>query len=159
MDIFETPLPGIGTRFEFESSAGDRVAVVVRRDGQRELIVYDHDDLDTSLSSVALSSADAAALVELLGGSRVTERLVSLRQEVEGLSIEWITLVEGRGLVGRSIGDGHIRTVTGASVVAVIRGETSVPAPGPEFVFAGGDVVLVMGTPDGVRKAAGILAP
>lgn len=159
MDIFETPLPGIGTRFEFESADGDRMAVVVRRDGQRELIVYDHDDPDTSLSSVGLSSADAAALVELLGGSRVTERLVSLRQEVEGLAIEWITLVAGRGLVGRSIGDGRIRTATGASVVAVIRDETSVPAPGPEFVFAAGDVVLVMGTPDGVRKAAEILAP
>ena len=159
MNIFETPLPGIGTRFEFESAAGDRLAVVVRRDGQRELIVYDRDDLDTSLSSAALSVADAAALVELLGGSRVTERLVSLRQEVEGLSIEWITLVNGRGLVGRSIGDGRIRTETGASVVAVIRDETSVPAPGPEFVFAGGDVVLVMGTLEGVRKAARILAP
>lgn len=159
MDIFETPLPGIGTRFEFESADGDRMAVVVRRDGQRELIVYDHDDPDTSLSSVGLSSADAAALVELLGGSRVTERLVSLRQEVEGLAIEWITLVAGRGLVGRSIGDGRIRTATGASVVAVIRDETSVPAPGPEFVFAAGDVVLVMGTPDGVGKAAEILAP
>lgn len=159
MEIFETALPGIGTRFEFESSRGDRVAVVLRRDGQRELILYDDVDPDTSRACVTLGTSEAAALVELMGGSRITERLVELRHEVEGLSIEWVTVAEGVGLSGRSIGDGRIRTATGASVVAVIRGSQSVPAPGPEFVFSPGDVVLVMGTGDGVRRAAAILSP
>jgi len=159
MDIFETSLPGIGTRFEFQTVDGERLAVVVRRDGQRELIVYDRDDPDACRSAVTLAAADSAVLVELLGGSQVTERLVALRQEVEGLSIEWITVAAGKGLAGRSIGDGRIRTATGASVVAVIRGSASMPAPGPEFVFDPGDVVLVMGTAEGVRQAAEILAP
>src|SRR5664279_3402172 len=33
MEIFETPLPGIGVRYEFTSELGDHVGVVVRRDG------------------------------------------------------------------------------------------------------------------------------
>lgn len=159
MEIFETALPGIGTRFEFETTRGVRLAVVVRRDGQRELIVYDESDPDSSRASVTLGSREAAAMVELMGGSRITERLVELRHEVEGLSIEWVTVADGVGLAGRTIGDGRIRTASGASVVAVIRGTESVPAPGPEFVFTPGDVVLVMGTSDGVRRAAAILAP
>jgi TrkA domain protein len=62
------------------------------------------------------------------------------------------------GLTGRSIGDGAVRTATGASVVAVIRGAVSVPGPGPTFLFEPGDVALVTGSVDGVQAAARLLA-
>ena len=60
-------------------------------------------------------------------------------------------------LCGQTIADGTIRTSTGASVVAVIRGDTSFAGPGPEFRFAAGDVVLVMGATQGVQQAAHLL--
>ena len=63
------------------------------------------------------------------------------------------------GLTGRTIGDGAIRSRTGASVVAVIRGERSIPGPGPELALEGGDVVLVIGAADSVAKAATLLRP
>jgi TrkA domain protein len=108
---------------------------------------------------VELEPAESAAMVELLGGSKVTERLADLRYEVEGLSIEWVTMAPDAPLTGRTIGDGMIRSSTGASVVAVIRGEISVPGPGPDFAFEAGDVVLVMGSVDSVQGAANLLAP
>ncbi len=81
-----------------------------------------------------------------------------LRHEVEGLSIEWVTLPsDGSGLAGQTIGDGHIRTRTGASVVAIIRGEASIPGPGPDFRFEPGDVALVVGSIDGVQAAQRLL--
>lgn len=158
MEIFETPLPGVGVRYELTTESGDRVGVVVRRDGRRELVIYDVDDPDTCRASIAVSGREAAVLVELFGGSRVTERLADLRHEVEGLSIEWITMAAGKGLTGRTIGDGRIRTDTGASVVAVIRGTSSAPGPGPDFRFEPGDVVLVMGSAQSVQAAAARLA-
>ena len=103
------------------------------------------------------SAEDAVALVELFGGAKVTERLGELRHEVEGLSIEWVTIPTEGGLSGRSIGDGRIRTTTGASVVAVIRGSTSFPGPGPEFVLEPGDVALVTGSADGVHLASVVM--
>lgn len=158
MEIFETPLPGVGIRYEFTSAAGDRLGVVVRRDSRRELVFYDERDPDRCRDIVELTGAEAATLVELLGGTKVTERIADLRHEVEGLSIEWVTMAPGGGLVGKTIGDGQIRTRTGASVVAVIRGERSIAGPGPEFQFEAGDVALVVGSVDGVQRAARLLA-
>ena len=157
MEIFETRLPGIGVRYEFTNASGARVGVLVRRDGRREVLLYDERDPDRCRASLELSVEDSAALVELLGGSKVTERISDLRHEVDGLSIEWVTIPAEGGLSGRSIGDGRVRTATGASVVAVIRGTTSVPGPGPEFVLEPGDVALVTGSAEGVQLAAVVL--
>ena len=158
MEVFETPLPGVGVRYEFTTSAEDRIGVVVRRDGRRELVLYDDVDPDACRDSVELSEHESAALVEMLGGSKVTERIGDLRHEVEGLSIEWVAMGADRGLTGRTIGEGMIRTKTGASVVAVIRGETSIPGPGPDFRFEVGDTALVIGSVEGVQSAARVLA-
>jgi TrkA domain protein len=157
MEVFETPLPGIGVRHEFMSSSGERLGVVTRRDGRRELLLYDRDDPDSCRVTIELTSEDAAAMVELLGGSRVTETLQDLRHEVEGLSIQWVTIPQGKRMAGRTIADGEIRTRTGASVVAVIRGDNSIPGPGPDFRFEPGDVVLLMGSEPAVEAAERLL--
>lgn len=157
MELFETPLPGVGVRYEFTSAAGDRLGVIVRRDARRELLLYDEDDPDACRDTVSLTGEESATLVELLGGTKVTERMADLRHEVEGLSIEWVTLETGHGLAGKTIGDGRIRTETGASVVAVIRGEQSIPGPGPDFRLEAGDVALVVGSIEGVQKALRLL--
>lgn len=157
MELFETPLPGVGVRYEFTSAAGDRLGVIVRRDGRRELVLYDKRDPDACRDTVTMSGEETATLVELLGGTKVTERIADLMYEVEGLSIEWVPLEAGRGLAGRTIGDGRIRTATGASVVAVLRGAASIPGPGPEFVLEAGDVALVVGSHDGVIAAQHLL--
>ena len=97
MEVFETPLPGVGVRFEFTSAAGDRIGVVARRDGRRDLLLYDERDPDSCRDTVELTAHEAATMVELLGGSKITERLSDLRHEIEGLSIEWITMPASGG--------------------------------------------------------------
>jgi TrkA domain protein len=157
MEVFETLLPGLGVRYDFTSAAGDHVGVVVRRDGRRDVVVYDDEDPDATRWSIELTGEESAALVELMGGSKVTERIGDLRHEVEGLAIEWVTMPAGRGLTGSTIGEGAIRTQTGASVVAVLRGERSLPGPGPDFRFEPGDVALVTGSVEAVQAAARVL--
>ena len=76
---------------------------------------------------------------------------------MEGLSIQWITIPPIGGLAGQSIEDGQVRSRTGATIVAVIRGETSIPGPGPDFVLQPGDVVLLMGTDAAVEAAEHLL--
>ncbi|MGA0064100.1 MAG: cation:proton antiporter regulatory subunit [Ilumatobacteraceae bacterium] len=151
MEIFETPLPGIGMRYEFDTNAGRRVGVVVHRDGHRDLVVYRADDPDACEGNLELTQSEASSLVELLGGTRITERLGDLHHEVQGLAIEWVTVPSGARLDGRSIGEGRIRTTTGASVVAVMRNTVSHPGPGPEFILQAGDIVLVIGGIEGVE--------
>ena len=88
---------------------------------------------------------------DLLGASQVTEALEVAQQRIEGLTLEWIEVHDGSSLADRSIGDGELRTRTGASVVAVIRGSSSEPAPGPDFVLRPGDVVVAVGTAEGLE--------
>jgi K+/H+ antiporter YhaU regulatory subunit KhtT len=51
-------------------------------------------------------------------------------------------------VVDRTIGDLQIRSSTGASIVAIVRGEEVMPNPGPEVALRAGDLVGVLGTPD-----------
>jgi len=157
MEIFETPLPGIGVRYEFTAEGGDHVGVIVRRDGKRDIALYDREDPDSCKGVLELSESDAGKVAELLGGTQITSRLDELMHQVEGLAIEWVTLVPGKGLAGRRIADGQIRTLTSASVVAVKRGERAIPGPAPDFALEEGDAVLVMGSYDAVDRARMIL--
>ncbi len=121
-------------------------------------MIYGVDDPDMCTTALSLSRADARTMDELLGGSRVTEVIGVVQHEIEGLSIEWITVTDGSRAIGSSIGAGAYRTRTGASIVAVIRGGVPVPAPGPEFVFELDDVVVAVGTGEGLVALRQLLA-
>jgi K+:H+ antiporter subunit KhtT len=93
----------------------------------------------------------------MLGGSRVAEELAELQQQIEGLAIDWLPLRNDSPFVGRTIGDARIRTRTGVSVVAVLRGENAIPAPGPELSLEPGDYLVVVGTTRGIEKVVELL--
>ena len=156
-EVTETALPGVGVRHEFTTANGERVVVLTHRSGRRELAVYDGSDPDRCTTRLHLSPDDTRTFGELLGASRVSEALHDVQQQVEGLAIDWISLPPGSASVGTSIADGRLRTRTGASVVAVVRGDSTIPAPGPELVFAAGDVVVAVGTADGLAQLRGLL--
>lgn len=157
MEVFETPLPGLGVRYEFVSEAGGRLAVVVRRDARRELVVFDRRDPDAASGSIVLTRAETATLVELLGGTKLTERIADLRHQIEGLAIQWVTVPQGGGMVGRTLGEARLRTATGAMVVAVLRGDGSIPGPGPDQRLHAGDIAVVVGSSDNVDAALALL--
>ena len=149
-EVRETKLPGVGIRHEFTTDDGDDIGVIVYHDGRREVLVYDSDDPDACSTMMTLSAADTRTMSELLGASRVTEAVAAVQQEIEGLAIEWIELEPSSPASGATIGDGMYRTKTGSSIVAVIRDGQSIPAPGPEFGLLAGDVVVAVGTAEGL---------
>ena len=155
-EIEETLLPGVGVRHELRTSAGERVAVVTFRDGGRELAVYDRLDPDACSTVLRLSAAEARAMAQVLGSGPSTG-LEAVQHQIEGLAIEWLRLPRRSPAAGHTIGEGRFRTRTGTSVVAVIRGDTTVPAPGPEFALEVDDVVVAVGTPEGLAQLRGLL--
>jgi CPA2 family monovalent cation:H+ antiporter-2 len=54
---------------------------------------------------------------------------------------------------GRSIKELRIRSTTGATVIAVKRGNEIIPSPGLDFVFAPGDILYLIGTKENLLKA------
>lgn len=156
-EVRETLLPGVGVRHEFTTAAGDRVVVLTHRSGRRELALYDRADPDSCTTLLHLSADDTRTLNELLGGSQVSEALVAVQQQVEGIAIDWPTVEPGSRYAGATIADGGFRTQTGASIVAVVRGEETIPAPGPEVRLEAGDVAVAVGTPEGLSRLRALL--
>jgi TrkA domain protein len=115
------------------------------------------DDRDAFKRMLGLSDKDARTLAELLGGSRIAEELAELQHRIEGLAIDWLPLRDDSPYVGHTIGDARIRSRTGVSVVAVLRGEQAIPAPGPELGLERGDYLVVVGTTRGIEGVVQLL--
>lgn len=156
-EIHEVKLPGVGVRYEFETNEGRRIGVISHRTGLREIYVSRRDDPDEFDRVIGLAPDDARTLAELLGATRVAEQLAELQQRIEGLVIDWLPVREDSAYSGRTIGDARIRTRTGVSVVAIVRGEDAVPAPGPQEELRSGDYLVVVGTSRGVEETVRLL--
>ena len=156
-EINEVRLPGVGVRYEFQTGEGRRIGVISHRSGLREIYVSHRDDPDEFKRVLGLSPDDARTLAELLGATRVAQQLSELQQHLEGLVIDWLPVRDDSPYRARTIGDAKLRSRTGVSVVAIVRGEDAVPAPGPDATLDSGDYLVVVGTARGVEQAVQIL--
>lgn len=156
-DVNEIKLPGVGLRHDFLSRSGRGIGVVSHTTGRRDLVIYDADDLDAALATAELTEEEGRTLGELLGGSRIVERLEELPHEISGLVIDWLHVDARSRLAEKTIGECRVREETGAGIVAIVRGDDAVPAPGPEDRIAAGDTVVVVGTHDSVAALTAML--
>jgi TrkA domain protein len=156
-EVSEVELPGVGVRHEFRTEDGNRVGVVSHRSGRREIYLAVASDPDRFKRALRLSEQDARTLAEILGASHVAEELAQLQQKIEGLAIDWLPVREDSPFARRPIGAARVRTRTGVSVVAVLRGDQAIPAPGPDVEMEPGDYLVVVGTPRGIEQVVELL--
>ena len=150
MEVKEVLLPGVGLRYEFENHDGDRIGVVARRTGDFEVVLYAAADPDQARAVFRLTEEEADALAQILGAPRIVERFADLTKEVPGLDAGQVRILAGSGFVDRPLGETRARTRTGASIVAIVRDEQVLASPGPSEVLHAGDVLVVIGTEDGI---------
>lgn len=158
MDVVETLLPGVGIRYDLTTRSGTLVAVVMKREGPVELALYDSDDPDQATSVLQLDADEADALADVLGAPRMAHRFADLSHEVPGLSSARVTVRQGSPYDGRPLGETRARTLTGCSIVAVVRDSDVVPGPGPDEVLRQGDVLVVVGSEAGLEKFSALLS-
>jgi TrkA domain protein len=167
-EIHETVLPGVGVRYELTTRRRVRLGVVAHRGGRRDLLVYDADEPDTAREAVALTTAETAALAGLLdpaagrsggdGRSGADGAATGGRRHPIGrFAVDWIPVPPGSPYAGRTIATAGVRSITGVSIVAVLRDDAAFPTPGPDFRLEAGDTALVVGTPDGVEALIELL--
>lgn len=157
MDVTEVLLPGVGLRYEFTNHEGDRVGIVAERTGEFELVVYADGDPDEGRPVVRLNSEEADAVAEILGAPRIAERFADLTKEVPGLLSGQVEVRSDSPYVGRPLGSTRARSRTGASIVAIVRGENVVAAPGPDEALSVGDVLVLIGTREGIADVTRIV--
>ena len=152
MELQETLLPGVGVRYELRTGAGPVLGIVVQREGGAEISVYDRRDPDRARDVFRLSAEEADAVAEVLGAPRLTQRFADLSKEVPGLQSARFTIAPGTPFAGRSLGDTRARTLTGCSIVAIVRDADVVPSPTPADQLRAGDVLVAIGSSTGLEQ-------
>ncbi|AHH19703.1 TrkA-C domain-containing protein [Nocardia nova SH22a] len=157
MNVEVTSLPGIGIRKEFAlSHNARRVGVIDHKDGTLDLLISKRGDPDGT-EQITMTGPEATVLANLLGAPQLVAQLEEEHRELEGLATKQFSIRANSVYDGRPLGDTQMRSRTTASIVAVMRAGQPLASPGPEFVFTAGDVLVVVGTVDGLTAAARIL--
>ena len=157
MNIEVTPLPGIGVRKDFALRSGRRIGVVSHRDGKLDLIVSKADDPDATLAELPLTTEEAGALSNLLGAPQLVAQLAEEQRDLPGIRTGRLTIGSGTPYDGRTLGDTALRSRAGVSVVAVMRAGQVHPSPLPDFILTAGDLMITVGTSEGLARAFKIL--
>ncbi|MDP5226755.1 MULTISPECIES: TrkA C-terminal domain-containing protein [Arthrobacter] len=157
MHVEETELPGLGVRKDFMTASGRRIGVVVHRDGTTEFILSTWDDPDTCQASIPLTSQETTTLAQLLGGQLIVNQLTEEHRDVPGIVTRQFSILHESPFRDRPMGTASIRTRSGVSIVAIMREGEVIPSPGPDVVLHASDLLVAVGTLEGLDKAAEIL--
>jgi trk system potassium uptake protein TrkA len=107
---------------------------------------------------LARVGADKVVFPERDMGSRVARSLVSknILDQID-LSPEFslLELIAPEELVGRSLAEAEIRTKYGANILAIRRGDEVLISPGAKVIIREGDLLVVVGRNDRLRRLGG----
>lgn len=147
MDVSETDLPGVGKRFEVALEEGGVAVVVIHNSGRRELFYRETPEADGE-ELLDLTDQESRVVGSILEGAFFQPVRTESPETTlgEGVIIEWYTLREGMTVTGATLKETGIREKTGATVIAVERGEQCIASPDADFTLREGDIVIAVGT-------------
>ena len=70
INLSESRLPGVGTKFTLQLDRGARLAVILHNDGTRELYYFQHPDDEEPRAVITLDDDEARQLGAVIGGAR-----------------------------------------------------------------------------------------
>ncbi len=155
IDIREATLPGIGKKYTLPIGMGGHLVVIVKPDGERQLYHFLKND-DRPVDTFKLAQREAQQVANLLGRPMVSAP-EKLEMALGALEIEWLELPSAAAAVGKTLTDIRLRTRTGASVVAIMRGEGAIANPDIGLPFAAGDTLLLIGSPEQTDAARALI--
>jgi TrkA domain protein len=153
MTLERIGLPGVGVSHLLTNRDGERLGIVVRPDGCRELAVYDPAEPDRAAGTVVLCADEAHLVADILHATVTLDHVdgpVTPAGEAQAVRI--------RVPAGSACTDRPLAAPRGADVVAVIRGVRVLPHPDPAFKIRTGDVLLAVGSPSALARLHDLLA-
>ena len=146
IDLQETRLPGVGTKFTIRTGDGSRLAVIQHNDGRRELYFFRSAADDEPRAVIALDDDEARSLGAILGGAYERPKIVEeLEMALGELTIEWIRVPDSSPWIGRSLAECGFRAKVGITVIAILREPESVSGARPDDVIQQGDTLVTVG--------------
>ncbi|MEJ2287698.1 MAG: potassium channel protein [Deinococcales bacterium] len=151
------------------SDATNAFVVMTARSMNAALTIVARADDAAAVRKLERAGADRAIDLYTLGGRRLANTVVrpatvdflhgTLRERRGELAIEEEPVAEGSELAGHTLRQLDLRQRTGASVLAVFRGNDTHPNPESEFVLQAGDRLLVMATVEQISALRRLTRP
>lgn len=146
MKVYEADIPGVGRKFELDLAGETSVVVVLHHDGRCEVFRRDGPDADGE-KVLDLSGDQANTLGSILEGAYFESvDLDELTVPLGDAIIEWVDVPAASTVAGVTLAASGVREETGASVIAVQRGDETTPNPEADFEIQGGDILVAIGT-------------
>lgn len=98
---------------------------------------------------------------EMLRSSSSTQRIqmANLKAALHEATTETIKLNETSPVVGKNLGELNLRGQSGATLIAVVRGDETKISPGASYKLQAGDILVLFGKPEKIERAIRILQP
>ena len=153
MVIYESDLPGVGKKFEIDLEDDTQLIIVNHNTGKRELFFRETPD-DDSEKLFELSDKMARQIGTIMEGAYFQPIKDTAVNTVlgENTLIEWSKVTESADIVGETIESSEIRNKTGASIIAIQRGEDTIDHPTADTVIEHGDTLVAVGDRESHRK-------
>jgi TrkA domain protein len=146
IDLTETRLPGVGTKFTLRLDRGGRLAVILHNDGTRELYYFRHSADDEPRAVITLDDAEARQLGAVIGGAYERPKIVEdLELALGELAIEWVPVPDASPWIGKTLAEAGFRAKTGVTVIAILREPEPVSGARPEDAIQRGDTLVTVG--------------
>lgn len=158
-ELRETRLPGVGTKFSFETDHGSRVTVIQHVDGTREIYVFARADDDEPGAVLQLEDDEARQLGAVLGGAYERPKIVEELEMAFGeLAIEWVPVPRDSPAIGHTLAECGFRERTGITIIAILREPEPVTGAQPTDVIQQGDTLVTVGKLGQYREFRRLLA-
>jgi len=153
--VYESDLPGVGKKHEIDLDDGSRLVVVTHNTGKREVFRRASEDADSE-KLFELSDQLARQVGTILEGAYFQPvRTGNIETLLGGNTVlEWVDVAADSPLAGATLGETNVRQETGATILAVQRGEETIVNPGGETVVEAGDTLLAVGPREACRSFA-----
>jgi TrkA domain protein len=146
VDLRETRLPGIGSKFTLRLDGGGRLAVIVHNDGKRELYFFRHAEDEEPSAVITLDDDEARQLGAVIGGAYERPKIVEdLEMALGELQIEWLPVPNDSPWIGKTLAECAFRAKAGITVIAILREPEPVAGAQPTDVIKQGDTLVTVG--------------
>jgi TrkA domain protein len=146
VDLQETRLPGIGSKFTLRLDVGGRLAIIAHNDGKRELYFFRRAEDDEPSSVITLDDDEARQLGAVIGGAYERPQIVEdLEMALGELQIEWIAVPDDSPWVGKTLAECGFRAKVGITVIAILRQPEPVTGAQPSDTIERGDTLVTVG--------------
>ena len=146
VDLQETRLPGIGSKFTLRLDAGGRLAIILHNDGKRELYFFRRADDDEPTAVITLDDDEARQLGAVIGGAYERPQIVEdLEMALGELQIEWIPVPEDSPWIGKTLAEAGFRAKAGITVIAILRLPEPISGAQPTDTIDRADTLVTVG--------------